>query len=54
MGLNEVTIKRNGIELTISVNPEVSLPEILETVEYALKALTFCFDGHIEIIKDEQ
>ena len=50
--MNEVTIKRNGIELTISVQPEVTLSEILEVVEDTIKALTFSFDGYIDIVKD--
>lgn len=45
--------KTENIKVMIVQN-QATVPEVLEIVECALRGCGFCFDGHLEVVDEEE
>ena len=53
MKTNRITLKQDLIEISASFPCEETLDDVLPILEGMLKALGYCFNGHLEIVEEE-
>lgn len=50
----KIEIEGAYVEIKLSHNCDVTLEEMLNLLEYALKGVGFCFKGELDIVNDEK
>lgn len=44
----------NDYDVTVKIDPQLNLSDVLESFERFLKACGYVFDGHVEIVSESE